>query len=95
MSLPTILGFVVGIAFFFLSIIISTDNYAIFFHATGVMMVIGGTLAATFVAFEPRYVLQSLRSAGSIFFQHNRAFPPPPTSWRPWKIPARSGTSWI
>jgi len=70
MSLPTILGFVVGIAFFFLSIALSTDNYAIFFHATGIMMVIGGTLAATFVAFEPRYVLQALRSAGSIFFQH-------------------------
>ena len=70
MSLPTILGFVVGIAFFFLSIALSTDNYAIFFHATGIMMVIGGTLAATFVAFEPRYVLQAVRSAGSIFFQH-------------------------
>ena len=70
MSLPTILGFVVGIAFFFLSIALSTDNYAIFFHATGIMMVIGGTLAATFVAFEPRYVLQAMRSAGSIFFQH-------------------------
>jgi len=70
MSLPTILGFVIGIAFFFFSIAISTDNYAIFFHATGIMMVIGGTMAATFVAFEPRYVLQSFRAAISIFFQH-------------------------
>ena len=70
MSLPTILGFVVGIAFFLFSIVLSTDNYAIFFHLTGIMMVIGGTLAATFVAFEPRYVLQAMRSAGSIFFQH-------------------------
>jgi chemotaxis protein MotA len=70
MSLPTILGFVVGIAFFLFSIVLSTDNYATFFHLTGIMMVIGGTLAATFVAFEPRYVLQAMRSAGSIFFQH-------------------------
>jgi chemotaxis protein MotA len=70
MSLPTILGFALGIAFFLFSIVISTDNYAIFFHLTGIMMVIGGTLAATFVAFEPRYVLQAMRSAGSIFFQH-------------------------
>ena len=70
MSLPTILGFIVGIAFFLFSIVISTDNYAIFFHLTGIMMVIGGTGAATFVAFEPRYVLQAIRSAGSIFFQH-------------------------
>ena len=70
MSLPTILGFVIGIAFFIFSIAISTDNYLIFFHATGAIMVIGGTTAATFVAFEPRYVLQALRVSISIFFQH-------------------------
>jgi chemotaxis protein MotA len=70
MSLPTLLGFVIGIAFFFLSIAISTDNYVIFFHATGIMMVVGGTLAATFVAFEPRYVLQAMKASISIFFQH-------------------------
>ena len=70
MSLPTLLGFVIGIAFFLFSIVISTDNYAIFFHLTGIMMVIGGTMAATFVAFEPRYVLASFRAALSIFFQH-------------------------
>jgi chemotaxis protein MotA len=33
-------------------------------------MVIGGTTAATFVAFEPRYVLQAMRITLSIFFQH-------------------------
>jgi chemotaxis protein MotA len=70
MSLPTLLGFIVGIAFFLFSIVLSTDNFAPFFHLTGIMMVIGGTMAATFVAFEPRYVLQSFKAALSIFFAH-------------------------
>ena len=70
MSLPTILGFVIGIALFLFSIAISTENYLIFLHATGAIMVIGGTTAATFVAFEPRYVLQAMKVSVSIFFQH-------------------------
>lgn len=70
MSLPTLLGFVIGIALFILSIVLSTDNYLIFFHLTGIMMVLGGTMAATFVAFEPRYVMGSFKAALSIFFQH-------------------------
>jgi len=70
MSLPTLLGFIVGIAFFLFSIVLSTDNFAPFFHLTGIMMVIGGTMAATFVAFEPRYVLQSFKAGLSIFFAH-------------------------
>jgi len=70
MSLPTILVFVIGIALFLFSIAISTDNYWIFLHATGLIMVLGGTIAATFVAFEPRYVLQAMKVSVSIFFQH-------------------------
>ena len=70
MSLPTVLGFVVGIALFIFSIVLSTDNYLIFLHGTGAIMVLGGTTAATFVAFEPRYVAQAFRVSLSIFFQH-------------------------
>jgi chemotaxis protein MotA len=70
MSLPTVLGFVIGIALFIFAIVLSTDNYLIFVHATGAIMVLGGTTAATFVAFEPRYVLQAFKVTLSIFFQH-------------------------
>ena len=70
MSLATLLGFLFGIGLFIGSIILSTDNYWIFFELAGFVMVIGGTLAATFVAFEPRYVIQALRLMLSIFFQH-------------------------
>jgi chemotaxis protein MotA len=70
MSLPTLLGFIIGIVLFTFSIALATDNYLIFFHATGAMMVLGGTTAATFVAFEPRYVVQAFKVSFSIFFQH-------------------------
>jgi chemotaxis protein MotA len=59
----------VGIGLFLGSIALSTDNYLLFFHSAGFVMVVGGTTAATFVAFEPRYVLQALKVTLSIFFQ--------------------------
>lgn len=70
MSFPTLIGFLLGIGLFVFSILLSTDNYMIFVHAAGFIMVIGGTTAATFVAFEPRYVLQAMRITLSIFFTH-------------------------
>lgn len=70
MSFPTLIGFLLGIGLFLLSILLSTDNYMIFVHSAGFIMVIGGTTAATFVAFEPRYVLQAMRITLSIFFTH-------------------------
>lgn len=69
MSFPTLLGFLLGIGLFIGSIVLSTNNYVIFVEGAGFIMVVGGTLAATFVAFEPRYVLQALRITVSIFFQ--------------------------
>jgi chemotaxis protein MotA len=61
MSLPTLFGFLFGIALFVGSIILSTDNYMVFLELAGVIMVVGGTLAATFVAYEPRYVILALK----------------------------------
>lgn len=69
MSVATLLGFLFGILLFIGSILLSTDNYFVFLEGAGFIMVIGGTLAATFVAFEPRYVIQAFRLIASIFFQ--------------------------
>jgi chemotaxis protein MotA len=69
MSLPTLFGFLFGIGLFVGSIILSTDNYMVFLELAGVIMVVGGTLAATFVAYEPRYVILALKLMVSIFFQ--------------------------
>lgn len=68
MSLPTVLGFVLSLVLFFGAVYFATDNYYVFLHLTGFLMVVGGTLAGTFVAFEFRYVLQALGMMKSIFF---------------------------
>ena len=67
MSLPTIIGFVVSIALFLVAIIEATTNFLIFLHLSGFLMVIAGTLAATFVAFEARYVMLALGLIRSVF----------------------------
>lgn len=67
MSLPTILGFAASLVLFFGAIVVSTDNYHVFLHLSGFIMVVGGTLAATFVSFEIRYVLQALNLISAIF----------------------------
>ena len=44
----------VGLGLFIGSIFISTDNYLVFVSLSSALMVIGGTLAATFIAYEAR-----------------------------------------
>lgn len=73
MSLPTILGFFLSLVLFIGAILGSTSNYQVFLHLTGFIMVVGGTLAATFVAFEVRYVLQALSLIKAIFFSPQMA----------------------
>jgi len=68
MSFATILGVLIGFGLFVGSIVLSTDNFLIFLNAPSFIMVIGGTFAATFIAYEPRYVLLSLRGLQSIMF---------------------------
>ncbi|MBC7907149.1 MAG: MotA/TolQ/ExbB proton channel family protein [Rhodospirillaceae bacterium] len=68
MSLPTILGFFLSLLLFVAAIMGSTSNYFVFLHVTGFVMVVGGTLAASFVAFEARYVMQALGQIRAIFF---------------------------
>ncbi|MGC2854046.1 motility protein A [Novispirillum sp. DQ9] len=68
MSIATILGVLIGFGLFVGSVVLSTDNFLVFLNAPSFIMVIGGTFAATFVAYEPRYVLLSLRGLQSILF---------------------------
>lgn len=43
------------------AIVTATDNYAIFLSGASFVMVAGGTLASTFISYEPRYVMLSLK----------------------------------
>jgi chemotaxis protein MotA len=68
MSLATILGVLFGFGLFIGAIVISTDNYLIFLDLASFIMVVGGTFAATFISYEPRYVLLSLQLIWRIVF---------------------------
>jgi chemotaxis protein MotA len=68
MSLTTIFGTLGALGLFLGAIIISTDNYVIFLSGSSFIMVMGGTLASTFISYEPRYVLLSLKLIWRIIF---------------------------
>ncbi|MDO8606415.1 MAG: MotA/TolQ/ExbB proton channel family protein [Phaeospirillum sp.] len=67
MSLPTIIGFSLSLLLLIGSVLELTTNFKIFLHLSGILMVIGGTLAATLVAFEARYVKMALGMLKSVF----------------------------
>jgi chemotaxis protein MotA len=68
MSLTTIFGILVGFGLFIGSIMLSTDNIHIFLNVPSLIMVVGGTFAATFISFEARYVLLAFKVIRSILF---------------------------
>ena len=68
MSLATLLGVLFGFVLFVGSVLLSTNNYKSFLDLPSFVMVVGGTLSSTFVAYEPRYVLNALKLVRSIFF---------------------------
>jgi chemotaxis protein MotA len=68
MSLTTILAILACFGLIFGSIFHLTSNPIIFIDVAGFMLVIGGTLAATFISYEARYVILSLKLIGRIVF---------------------------
>ena len=67
MSLGTLVGILVGILLFLQAIIFGTDQYGSFFDPKSILMVFGGTVAATFIAYNERYALQAFKAVVSIF----------------------------
>lgn len=67
MSWNTFIAFVFCIALFVFAVVISTDNYGIFLSFSSALIVIGGTLGATFLSYEVRYVFLGIRGIGSTF----------------------------
>ncbi len=61
MSFATLFGILGAFGLFFGSIMMTADNVLIFVSASSFIMVFGGTLAAMFIAYEPRYVILSLK----------------------------------
>ena len=69
MSIPTLLGFLAGIGLFVGAIMTSTDNYMSFVSGSSIVMVVGGTLAATFIGYQGRYVILALKDIGGLFIK--------------------------
>ncbi len=67
MSITTIVGFLGAVMLFLSAIFTATDNYAIFVSASSFVMVVGGTLAAAFISYEPRYVIMAFKAIFKIF----------------------------
>ncbi len=68
MSIGTILGVLFGFGLFVGAIGMSTDDPSVFINLSSFVMVVGLTLAATFIAFEARYVVLSLKLIYRIVF---------------------------
>lgn len=67
-SFSTIFALLIAFGMFLGAIIWETDHYIIFFSISSFVMVAGGTMAATFVSYEPRYVILSMKLIGRILF---------------------------
>ncbi len=68
MSIATILGFFGAFGLFLGAILLQTSNLTLFVSFTSFLLVFGGTLAATFISYEPRYVMLSLKLIWKIIF---------------------------
>lgn len=68
MSIATIIAILAAFGLFFGAILMATDNFTIFLSLESFIMVFGGTMSATFISYEPRYVLLSLKMIPKIMF---------------------------
>lgn len=70
-SLWTLLGIIFGFSLFVYAILNSTENYIIFISINSLIMVLGGTLAATMISYHARYVMLTLKSLIFIIFPYH------------------------
>ena len=60
LSITTVFGIFLGFGLFVYAIVSATQNYLIFWSASSLLLVLGGTLAATMISYEGRYVWKAL-----------------------------------
>ncbi|MBT5601401.1 MAG: flagellar motor protein MotA, partial [Gammaproteobacteria bacterium] len=65
-SLSTLAGIFLGFGLFVFSIIANTNTYGIFWSTSSLLLVLGGTLAATMISYEGRYVWKALLTLGQV-----------------------------
>ena len=70
-SFSTLFGIIIGASLFIYAIVSSTQNYIMFVSVSSLLLVVGGTLAATMIAYQGRYVVKTLISLLSIIGPFN------------------------
>lgn len=60
-SFTALFGFMLGMGLFVFSVVLSTDNYLMFFSLSSILMVVGGTVGAAMISYEGRNVLLAFR----------------------------------
>lgn len=67
MSIGTLVGLIFGFSLFVGAILMSTDNFMMFVSLESLIMVLGGTIASSFISFQARYVWLALKNLYQIF----------------------------
>ena len=60
-------GFLAGLGLFIGSVLLATTDVGVFISFSSLLLVVGGTIAATFFGQEARYVVLALKGVGIIF----------------------------
>ena len=66
-SISTFVGILGGCALFVLAIVSATDQYSVFLSVPSIILVLGGTFAATFVSYDSRDIYGAMGSLLLIF----------------------------
>jgi chemotaxis protein MotA len=66
-SIASIVGATFGFLLVLIAIIHGTDNYGAFLSVEGIMIVVGGSLAVSFMSFQANNVIDALKSLGLMF----------------------------
>ena len=67
MSFSTMIGFLAGLGLFIGSVLLATTDVGVFISFSSLLLVVGGTIAATFFGQEARYVILALKGVAGIF----------------------------
>jgi chemotaxis protein MotA len=69
MSIGTLVAAIACIGMFIFAIYHQTDNFSLFWDMAGLILVLGGTLGASFIGYQARYVLLALKEIGGLFIK--------------------------
>lgn len=68
-SYASIIGAAFGTLMIIVAILFGTRNYLAFLSLEGLLIVVGGSMAVAFMSFQANYVVQALKSIGSMFMK--------------------------